>query len=111
VVTTWEGSRTLDYSTKQNGDTVSISFQGDFGFSDNPKTQSIIAEIKTNTCSHCSIDLSGLDSIDSAGLGMLLIINDAAEENGKTLELYKPSGQVQKMLEISKFSEIITIKP
>ncbi|WP_158090134.1 STAS domain-containing protein [Kiloniella majae] len=99
----------MDYSTTQNGDTVSISFRGDFGFPDNPKTQAIIAEIKENGGSHCSIDLSGLDSIDSAGLGMLLIINDAAEENGKSFELCKPTGQVQKMLEISKFSEIIKI--
>ncbi|WP_421783919.1 STAS domain-containing protein [Kiloniella litopenaei] len=100
----------MDYSTTQNGDTLSISFRGDFGFPDNPKTQEIIKEIEASNCSLCSIDLSGLENIDSAGLGMLLIINDAAEENGKSLELHRPTGQVQKMLEISKFSEIMTIK-
>lgn len=100
----------MDYSTTQNGDTVSISFRGEFGFPDNPKTKSIITNIKENDCSLISIDLSGLETIDSAGLGMLLIINDAIEEAGKNLELCHPKGQVQKMLEISKFSKIITIK-
>ncbi|WP_162938085.1 STAS domain-containing protein [Kiloniella sp. EL199] len=100
----------MDYSTTQNGNTVSISFRGEFGFSDNPKTQQIIKDVKESSCSGYSIDLSGLESIDSAGLGMLLLINDAAEEGGKNLELCSPTGQVRKMLEISKFSEIISIK-
>ncbi|WP_085905444.1 STAS domain-containing protein [Kiloniella majae] len=100
----------MNYSTTQDGNTVSISFNGDFGFPDNPKTQEIMKEVKESSCSGVSIDLSGLESIDSAGLGMLLLINDAAEDSGKKLELCRPVGQVQKMLEISKFSEIISIK-
>ncbi|WP_162200178.1 STAS domain-containing protein [Kiloniella spongiae] len=100
----------MDYSTTQNSNTLSISFHGDFGFPDNSKIQQIIKEIKESGCSGFSIDLSGLESIDSAGLGMLLLINDASEDNGKKLELCRPTGQVQKMLEISKFSEIISIK-
>ncbi|KLN61908.1 hypothetical protein WH96_03985 [Kiloniella spongiae] len=87
-----------------------MSFRGEFGFPDNPKAQEIIKEVKEGSSSSYSIDLSGLETIDSAGLGMLLLINDAAEDGGKSLELRSPTGQVQKMLEISRFSEIISIK-
>lgn len=100
----------MDYSSTINGTTYNVSFRGNFKFSDNPKAQKIIAEITDSDCSLCSFDLSGLESIDSAGLGMLILINDAAQDDGKSLELCMPSGQVKKMLEISKFSEIITIK-
>ncbi len=100
----------MEYSSTQNGDTVSINFRGKFGFSDNTEVQKMISEITANNCSLCSIDLSGLDGIDSAGLGMLLLLNDAVQDAGKSLELCNPSGQVKKMLEISKFSEIISIK-
>jgi len=54
--------------------------------------------------------LKDLESIDSAGLGMLLIINDAVQEDSKSMVLSGAKGQVQKMLDISKFAEIITIK-
>lgn len=101
----------MDYSSTKNGDTLTVSFRGEFGFSDNPKAQTIMGEITGSECPLCSIDLSGLESIDSAGLGMLLLLNDAAQDNGKGLELCKATGQVQKMLEISNFSEIISIKP
>ncbi|KLN60559.1 hypothetical protein WH96_12745 [Kiloniella spongiae] len=100
----------MDYSTTQNGETLSISFRGEFGFPYNPKAQKIIEDLKKSGCSGFSIELSELQSIDSAGLGMLLLINDAAQDNGKSLELCRPTGQVEKMLEISKFSEIISIK-
>ncbi|MFD2206044.1 STAS domain-containing protein [Kiloniella antarctica] len=100
----------MNYSSRQNGDTLSVSFQGEFGFSDNTQVEEVIEEMSKNNCSHYSIDLSGLETIDSAGLGMLLLINDAAVDCGKSLELCKPAGQVQKMLEISKFSEIVSIK-
>lgn len=100
----------MDYSSTQNGNTFSISFRGQFRFSDNSETQKVIEEITESGCSQCSINLGALESIDSAGLGMLLLINDAVQDGGKSLELCKPTGQVLKMLEISKFSEIITIK-
>lgn len=101
----------MEFSTTTNGDTLSISFRGNFGFSDNTNAQSIMAEMTDSSSSVCAIDLSGLESIDSAGLGMLLLLNDAAEGDGKKLELHKPSGQVEKMLQISKFSEFMSINP
>lgn len=100
----------MEYSSNQDGSTSKFSFNGKFGFSDNEKMQVIIAEIEESKCSLCSVDLGGLDSIDSAGLGMLLLLNDAIDEQGSRLELCNPSGQVQKMLEISKFSDFITIR-
>ena len=100
----------MDYSLKKDGSTCQISFRGQSGFADNEKARSIIEEIKVSGCSQCSIDLKDLESIDSAGLGMLLIINDAVQEDSKSMVLSGAKGQVQKMLDISKFAEIITIK-
>jgi len=100
----------LDYSSKLDGTTCMVSFRGKFSFSDNEMMQKVIEDIKGSDCSLCSIDLSGLESIDSAGLGMLLLVNDAIQEDDKSMEISGPTGQVQKMLEISKFSEIIPVK-
>lgn len=100
----------MDYSSNTNGTTLSVTFRGEFTFSDNESIRLLIGEITDTECSHTSIDLSDLSSIDSAGLGMLLLINDAVQNKNNTMDLCGATGQVQKMLEISKFSEIIPVK-
>ncbi len=90
---------------------MELSLQGTFTFNDNERVRALIEEASESSCSSCKLDLKALDSIDSAGLGMFLLINDAVVGDGKTLELHNATGQVHKMLEISKFSEIITIRP
>lgn len=100
----------MEHSSTLNGTTLTVSIRGDYGFTDNAETQKIITEITDGDCTLCSIDLSGLQSIDSSGLGMFLLLNEAVKNAGKKIELSKPVGQVLKMLQISKFADIITIK-
>ena len=100
----------MDYTSNKNGRTLEFNFKGTFSFSDNEKIQKVIAEISDMEGDQCSIDLSGLDTIESAGLGMLLLMNDATVEKNKRLEISGATGQVHKMLEISKFSEIIPMR-
>lgn len=101
----------MEYSSTVTGSNCEMGFRGKFAFSDNETVQKIIADFKSSSCTSCLIDLSGLETIDSAGLGMLLLINDAIQEDGNSVELHSATGQVQKMLEISKFSEVISIRP
>jgi len=49
-----------------------------------------------------------LEFIDSAGLGLLLRIQDACSKAGQTLSLRVPSdGQVQKMLQVARFDQLV----
>ena len=100
----------MEYTLNENGETIDLVFQGKFSFSDSELVKGIISEVKKSDCKNCSIDATALTAIDSAGLGMLLLVNDALKENDKDMVLHGAAGQVLKMLEISKFSEIITIK-
>jgi anti-anti-sigma factor len=56
------------------------------------------------------IDLQGVDFIDSAGLGMLLIARTEAAGSNRKLILRRPVGQVKRMFEISQFDTLFTIE-
>jgi anti-anti-sigma factor len=56
------------------------------------------------------IDLSKLEFIDSAGLGMLLIARDEAKKAGRNLTLRGPQGQVKRTFSATKFDTLLTIK-
>lgn len=99
----------MEYSiTSDNGACV-FSLHGDLDFKDSMVIKKMTGEIKKATDSSITLDLSGLTSIDSAGLGMILLVSDAAADTGKGFSVCKASGQVKKMLDISKFGDLMTI--
>lgn len=53
------------------------------------------------------VDLSGVDAIDSAGLGALISGLKAARKNGGDLRIVKPNESVQVMLELTSLSVVL----
>lgn len=99
----------MEYSIKSDSRGCVFNLRGDLKFSDSSVVRTMIGEIKNSADRSIALDLSGLSSIDSAGLGMILLINDAANDAGKSFSVGKASGQVKKMLDISKFGDLMTI--
>lgn len=56
------------------------------------------------------IDMSGVEFLDSAGLGMLLLLNDEAVRRGSTVVLKNPCGQVEKLFKLSMLENIMTVE-
>ena len=100
----------MEYDLAAEGDTRTATLRGRFTFTDNKAFRDVVAEIRGGGYRNFLIDMSGLEFIDSAGLGMLLLVRDAATESDVTLAVRGPRGQVKKMLDIAKFDEILNIE-
>lgn len=87
-----------------------VKFIGRFTFVDHGTFKEVVDELLKDNCKHCVLDLSGLEFVDSAGLGMLLIIKDELAKKSATLILKSPTGQVEKMLQVSHFDQMFTIE-
>ena len=99
----------MEYSVKSDSRGSVFNLRGDLKFSDSSVVRTMIGEIKNSAERSIALDLSGLSSIDSAGLGMILLMNDAASDAGKSFSVGKASEQVKKMFDISKFGDLMTI--
>lgn len=55
------------------------------------------------------IELSLVEYIDSSALGMLMLLNDRANSNNKSVTLINPSGVTLHVLDVANFHEIFTI--
>ena len=53
------------------------------------------------------LDLSGLEFIDSAGLGMLVILEDAASAANTGVTIRGAHGIVRKLMELVNFGDVI----
>lgn len=56
------------------------------------------------------IEMSKVDYIDSAALGMLLLLGECAKAANKPVALVNVSGTVLRVLEIANFSKVFNIK-
>lgn len=56
------------------------------------------------------IDVSALQYIDSAGLGMLLIASEEMKRANKTLVLRAAAGQVRRVLEVTRMDMLMAIE-
>jgi HptB-dependent secretion and biofilm anti anti-sigma factor len=92
------------------GNDSCVAMSGEFTFTDHAVFLEIIGRLLGAQDQSIVIDLSGLDFIDSAGLGMLLIARDETGKAGRHLTLRAPKGQVQRMFAVTKFETLFAIE-
>lgn len=97
----------MEYSVQGDEKSRELFLQGRLTFSDNMVFREIVDELKEYGGSKCVFDLAGLEFIDSAGLGMLMLLRDATVGRPFTISIRNADGQVRRMLEIAKFDALI----
>lgn len=93
---------------KENGQ-ITIQISETLSFEDHDNFRGLLDQLQSSGCKKCVIDLNQLSSIDSAGLGMLMIAFETAEKAGLDFLINKPQGQVKRLLEISEFEKVMSI--
>ena len=101
----------MDLRTEKNGNQFTAYLSGQLKYQDNGTFRELINQINAANVNQCVFDLSHLTSIDSAGLGMLVIASDNSESNGWKIEVRGVKGQVRKILDLSRFDKIMTVVP
>jgi anti-anti-sigma factor len=91
------------------GDHVEITLSGELTFYSYKEFQEVMKSATDAGKKSCVIDLSALQSIDSAGIGMLLFANDETKQTNINLTLRGPQGPVKTVLEHTKINEVIPI--
>lgn len=99
----------MQYSVKNFNQSLEVSLGGRFTFSDNPAFYKIMEAVDAKvTC--VLVDVTAVEFMDSAALGMLLVLKDTTDKRNIKLVLKGPSGHVKKLFEISKFYQMFDIQ-
>lgn len=100
----------MDYQTKADGTTRSIALIGRLTFDANEKFRAVVDLVMHDQPQHVAVDLARLEFVDSAGLGMLLLLREAAQAVKARLVLLNPTGQVGRLLSVSHFGDLIAVE-
>lgn len=95
--------------TRTMDKTVCVKMKERMSFSDHALFRDVLADIRKTTPQSCILDMSELSSIDSAGLGMLMIAHEESKKGGWALTLQAPQQHVRKLLQLACMDKILTI--
>ncbi|SCA56925.1 putative Anti-sigma factor antagonist [Candidatus Terasakiella magnetica] len=97
----------MDHSITENNGVIQVKLTGELTLNDEEKFRSLSLEASEQSGSKCVIDLSALEFLDSAGLGLLLVLKEFCEDASKTVSIRPGGGEVREILDISEFSSLI----
>lgn len=87
-----------------------LSLRDQLVFADRDAFEAIIDMLLARRKPRATIDLSGLDYMDSAGLGMLLTLRDRADRHGVEIRLRNPRADVRQLLDLACFGSLFAIE-
>lgn len=101
----------MEYHIKSQAYGALVNINGKFTFTDNERFRSLLNSLLEQIPAKVVIDLEEVTYIDSAALGMLLLLRERMDEEKIALELCSPRGQVKQLFDLSKFDSLFTILP
>ena len=100
----------MDYQKNMSEDGLQISLSGKLGFDDSSVFRQLITELSEDKANKTIVfDLSELESIDSAGLGMLLLAADTSSNEGWSMKISGASNSVRKMIELTHVDQVVDV--
>lgn len=98
----------MDYSIAADG--CSVTLRGQLVFADHPVFRKLLEQVAKRGERPVVLELGGLDFINSAGMGMLLILREEAAKKNPRVTLKGARGQVKKMFDISRFETLFSVE-
>jgi len=87
-----------------------MSLYGSFTFRDHGSFRVLLDLLKASPGRRHVLDVSGIEFLDSAAIGMLLIAEEEARSGGWALVLRKPSSLVARLFELAALDTLFTIE-
>jgi anti-anti-sigma factor len=100
----------MQTSTMINNGRAVVHLQGRFDFSAHREVRDSCGTLlASNDVRELGLDFNGVDYIDSAALGMLLLLKERADAVRKSVSLHNCKGTVRQVLDIAQFGKIFSI--
>ncbi|MBI5121151.1 MAG: STAS domain-containing protein [Rhodospirillales bacterium] len=100
----------MEHSVRPISDGKEVVLTGRLTFADHNGFRSIIAMFQEPGSRRFVLDLSAVEFIDSAALGMVLLARDTAISKGISLILKGAKGQVRRIMEVAKFNKLFAME-
>jgi anti-sigma B factor antagonist len=102
-------SLTIEVEKLANGSLIRV--MGEVDLYSSPELRTTILKVIPKAAQHVSVDLSGVEYIDSSGIATLVEGLRSAREHDKKFILVSPSPGVMQVLELARLDRIFELRP
>lgn len=99
----------MDYKIRDESSVTVLELTGELTFADNLKFRDIIGSLVKGPTRPVRLDMNKLKFIDSAGLGLLVLLKEEMATCGREASITGASGDVKRIMEVARFHEIVKI--
>jgi HptB-dependent secretion and biofilm anti anti-sigma factor len=99
----------MDYKIEDGPDETVFRLAGRMTFADHDGFREILSQAEDRQGRRVVFDLSGLDFVDSSGLGMFIIARDMALKRDRGFLLRGARGEVRSLIAVAKFHKMFDI--
>lgn len=97
----------MEYTVANDGAAQLFKITGNWTFQDHNLMKELIDKINGGAC---ILDMSAVEFIDSAGLGMLITAREKIADKGGFITLRGVEGAVRRIMDLARFDELFTIE-
>lgn len=99
----------MEYTVEVSDTGFRASLSGDLSFADHGRFREVLDRINKSESKTVVLDIHRVSSIDSAGIGMLLIAAEQAGLRKQKFSVDKPTGQVERIIDLADLGKVIAI--
>jgi len=99
----------MEYTIRNQPGFTEILLSGRMTFADHEKFRHVISIFQEEEGHQMVFDLSGLDFVDSSGLGMFIIARDTAHKRKLKFVLRGARDDVKRLITVAKFHKMFDI--
>jgi anti-sigma B factor antagonist len=99
----------IDLKTEDSGDTLIFILRGSLDLATSPTIRAALSEAADKGRKDIIVDLTGLEFLDSTGLGALIGAHRRASEHDGTLRLVVTDGPIFRLLNITGLIRIFAV--
>ncbi|CAO3448217.1 hypothetical protein [Azospirillum argentinense] len=100
----------MNFQVHRSSETIEVLLSGRLEFTDHDSLPDLVDLLNKEGTRRFILDMDGLTFIDSAGIGMLLILQDEAEQRNIKLILRKLQGDVLRSIDLARIGEVVAIE-
>lgn len=97
-------------ATERNGDTINVYLHGDLDINSSPVMKTSVLEALESGPCDILFDLEDLQYMDSTGLGALISIYKAAQENDNVVSVRGARPNVKKLFKITELYQLFNME-
>jgi len=101
----------LSLETRNRGDVIVVHCQGRIVYRDEAAALSRVAGEVLQQARKLVLDLSGVSSMDSAGIGELALLHTWAQANNVSMKCAGPTPLVSTLLELTNLDSVLEVHP